>query len=183
MSRSYSLAFAAFRSHARRGANGIPLPATSCGCHSGCHCRSRLCRNPAPAFFRNRPRDVSVRGRRSARDSEHLVDDRLTKRRQSFNAIVGHKAGIMPREILVKPAARIAEHRCLAPFAPTRLVHVIARTLKPKPSQRFVVPAHHEIVESLWRLVFPDVVLHPKFVIIFSMLSVMSHAEPPRGRA
>ena len=40
-------------------------------------------------------------------------------------------------------------------------MHIVARALEPKARQRFVVPAHHEIVESLWRLVFPDI-LHTR---------------------
>ena len=119
-----------------------------------------LYRNPAAALFRNRLRDVAVRDRGSVRDSQHFVEDRLAKRCQSFKAIVGHKARIAPREILVKPAACIAELQRLAPFASPRIAHVVARTLEPKPRQRFAVPAHHEIVESLGRLVFPDKAIH-----------------------
>jgi hypothetical protein len=43
---------------------------------------------------------------------------------------------------------------------PRRIAPLIARTLNPKHSQRFAVPAHHEIVESLRRLVFADVIHH-----------------------
>ena len=106
------------------------------------------------------------------------IDDSLTKRRQSFNAIVGRKAGIMSREVLVKPTTRISEHRRLALFASARFAPVVARPLKPKPSQRLVVRTHHEIVESLWRLVFPTVFhMHPYLQSVQRHLRFWSRLE------
>ena len=121
----------------------------------------------AAVLFGDCLRYVAIRHRGAEGNPLEFVDHFRAKLGQVFYAIVGRKAGVAPGEILVKPAACLAEYRRLAQFDGFPAPHGVTRARKPEPCQRLAVPAHHEIVKPFRRLVFPDVFHTRLFQILF----------------